>query len=269
MLTGCHKCWHALKRRRKQSHWSFAPIKHWRWGLPVTDCHGGWNLGPTFWTQTEVAIHAMAQSKILKEEEMQECAISWKNHGYSLLGWERCYFCEYLAQGGKNELWLPCWSTKKFVTHKKRLKCWSSMTMLGCTQVCAPERPSQILNGQSCCIRPTVLTSHYQIITCLVLLKKACKDTITPVKRHCRMPCTSGCRGWKATFTRWEYMLLFRGERRLLTKMKTILKNSVAFSVVAVKFCEIFTCPTYKQNEIKHRRHYLLTAPCNIMFYYY
>ena len=28
-------------------------------------------------------------------------AISWKNHSYSLLGWERCYSCELLARGTK------------------------------------------------------------------------------------------------------------------------------------------------------------------------
>jgi hypothetical protein len=33
-----------------------------------------------------------------------------------------------------------------------------------CTQVCASQRPSQILDGQCCHINPTVLTSHHHLI---------------------------------------------------------------------------------------------------------
>jgi hypothetical protein len=52
------------------------------------------------------------------------------------------------------------------------------------------------------------------------------------------------------------------GERRLLTKMETMLKNSYAFSNVVVKFCEIFTCPVCEEHEIKNRKHYFLIVSC-------
>lgn len=41
-----------------------------------------------------------------------------------------------------------------------------------------------------------------QITTCFVLWKQACKDTITPITRHCIMPHASGCREGRETFTR-------------------------------------------------------------------
>jgi hypothetical protein len=114
----------------------------------------------------------------------------------------------------------------------------------------------------STCILPAVLNSHHQIITCLLLWEKARENTFTPVMRHCRMPCTIGCRG-RASCTGWEYMLLFKGGWRLLTEMETTLKSNCAFSSAVVKFCEILSCPTWKLHEIKNRRQYVATAPCS------
>jgi len=51
--------------------------------------------------------------------------------------------------------------------------------------------------------------------------------------RHCRMMCTNGCRGGRATLTGWENVLLFKGGR----KSETTLKSEYAFSGVVVKFC--------------------------------
>ena len=45
-------------------------------------------------------------------------------------------------------------------------------------------RPSQILDRLCCRIHPTVLTMHQQITTYLVLCKKGCGDTITPLTKH-------------------------------------------------------------------------------------
>ena len=39
--------------------------------------------------------------------------------------------------------------------------------------------------------------------------------------------CVSGYGGRRASSTGQEYILLLRGERRILTKMKTILKNNM------------------------------------------
>ena len=41
---------------------------------------------------------------------------------------------------------------------------------------------------------------HHQIVTCLVFKEKSCEDTITPMVRHCRMPCASSYRGGRASF---------------------------------------------------------------------
>jgi hypothetical protein len=57
--------------------------------------------------------------------------------------------------------------------------------------------------------------------------------------RHCRTPCTNGCRGGRATFKTHKYILLCTGERRMLTNLEIVLKNNYAFSNV-VDFCEIF-----------------------------
>ena len=52
-----------------------------------------------------------------------------------------------------------------------------------------------------------------------------------------------------ATSTRQEYKLLFKGIRRLLTKMVAILKIIYAFSCSVVKLCEISTSLTCKYSR--------------------
>ena len=95
--------------------------------------------------------------------------------------------------------------------------------------MCAPQRPTQILDGQGCCI-------HLIIMIC----------TIMPIIRHCRMPFVSSCRRGTGSFT-----LLFK-DGRMSTK-ETTLNGNYAFSNTAVKFCGIFTCIIFKQHEIKNR----------------
>jgi hypothetical protein len=63
-----------------------------------------------------------------------------------------------------------------------------------------------------------------------------------PITVHYRMP----CKGEGVTFTTWEYMFLFKGGERQLTKVETTLKNNYGFSIVVVKYCEVFICPTCK-----------------------
>jgi hypothetical protein len=130
------------------------------------------------------------------------------------------------------------------------------MTTLGHTQLSAQQRSSQILDAQSRRIHPTVLTSHHEIITCSVLSKenKTKKERKKERKKENpartalrqRRGTASGCRGGAASFNGREYMLVFKGGRRLSTTMKTTLKNKHVFSNVVVKSSEIFTCPTFK-----------------------
>jgi len=49
----------------------------------------------------------------------------------------------------------------------------------------------------------------------LGLLKKASENTIMPMIRRSKMSCDSGWRGGTETFTRQEYMLMFKGGNRL------------------------------------------------------
>lgn len=72
--TGCHECWQQQTKRQQKEQ------------LPAVNCHGGWNLGPPGYTQIQAAIDSMAPHNIPNEEEIQECAISRKIHGHSLLG---------------------------------------------------------------------------------------------------------------------------------------------------------------------------------------
>jgi hypothetical protein len=55
--------------------------------------------------------------------------------------------------------------------------------------------------------------------------------------------------GERAAVTRWKYMCLFEGGRKLLTKMETALKNNYAF-IVLVKFHKVFACPACKYHGI-------------------
>lgn len=50
------------------------------------------------------------------------------------------------------------------------------------------QMPSNILDVEFCRIHSTILTSHHQIVTCLVLWKRAFKDTIIPITRHEALP---------------------------------------------------------------------------------
>lgn len=148
-----------------------------------------------------------------------------------------------------------------FIPQEKCLQYCYSTAMLGHTQVCAPEKPSQILDGHCRCIYTTALTLPYHII-CLVLWKKACEDTVTPMMRHWRtsLPVTTEKR--QQLFTRWKYSCSKVEEDS--TKMATTLINKYAFRNVVVKFCEIFTFLTREQHEPKSSRHSFLTASCTI-----
>jgi hypothetical protein len=53
----------------------------------------------------------------------------------------------------------------------------------------------------------------------------------------------SGCKGERAAITGWEYMLLFRGGRRISTVIETTLENTCAFSnVILIFYGKILRC---------------------------
>jgi hypothetical protein len=71
--------------------------------------------------------------------------------------------------------------------------------------------------------------------------------------RCCRKLCGSGCGGGRATFTSYEYLLLFKCGGSLSTKMETTLKINCAFSNTVVNFYGIFTCPASKKMTLNKK----------------
>jgi hypothetical protein len=88
---------------------------------------------------------------------------------------------------------------------------------------------------------------YNQIVTCLVLRKKTLKNNITPMTGHCGIICVA-----EVAQEREQILLgcntssCSNAENNFV---KATLKNNYAFGNIAVKFCEIFTCPG-KQNAI-------------------
>lgn len=143
----------------------------------------------------------------------------------------------------------------KFVPQVNCLKCCSSMATLGHMQMCAPQRSSQIL------------TLHHQIIiTCLVLLKKACEDTIMQWQGAAKCHVTVAVEEEQKLLPGRNTCLCSKVERDL-TKIETEFYDNYAFGNVAVKFCEIFTCPpSPSKAKKKNRRYYFQTSPCIITY---
>ena len=100
---------------------------------------------------------------------------------------------------------------------------------------------SQILLQQCFHINPTILTSHHQIITCFGPLKTSLQGLYYANDKALQ----NALRQWLwrrvSNFIRWEYLLLFKGRRGLLTKMETTLKSNYVFSNAAVKFWAFLT----------------------------
>jgi hypothetical protein len=187
----------------------------------------------------------MAPYDILKNGETQEYTVRWKSHCCYVWD-EKGVILNCLPNATVNSN--HEWNTKKSVCLPLLSLSINMYNVLllhdNATFKCMQQRPSKILHGQCHHIHPTFLTLPNQIITCLVIWKEACEDTIMPMRNYCRMLCSSGFRE-RATFTVWEYTLAE------MSKMETTQKNDYAFSNDAVKFCEIFSCPMHEEHETK------------------
>jgi hypothetical protein len=62
-------------------------------------------------------------------------------------------------------------------------------------------------------------------------------------------------------------MPLFKGGRRLLTKVEIMLMNNYAFSNAVVKMCEIFTYLTNKWHEINGKYYFLTNIHIILQFF--
>jgi hypothetical protein len=72
---------------------------------------------------------------------------------------------------------------------------------------------------------------------------KTCEDKTSPIFRHRRTSCPSGCRSRRVILKPREYVLLFKGKRRLSIRIENKLKNNNAFRNIPVNFYDIFRCP--------------------------
>lgn len=175
---------------KRSKGWSSAPICCRRWRLAFA------NFLRTcvnhFEPESRWKLMEWRQIIFPKGEEIGECAISRKNHGYILLGWERCYSCNSLP--GKTIVkshyyngtirGLNIWFDQVCHTQKHH-KCFSTPDH---TQVCTPLRLSQKVNGQCFCTYHTVLNICHQIFTCLILWR-ACFFFPPQVKGVCWQMC--------------------------------------------------------------------------------
>lgn len=126
------------------------------------------------------------------------------------------------------------------------------------------------------CVAPQRLTINYgrtvlQHSPCTIWLSPAlsCKNPVRTALRQRQG--TEEHRAHVATEKGKQFLLgrntwsCFTGGRKPLTKIETTLNNNYAFSNVVGKFCEISTCPTCKQHEMKIMRHY---SDCKLYFFF-
>lgn len=168
-----------------------------------------------------------------KQHLMEHCRMksplrinSWvchhlENCGYSLFGWER--------PGGTNEHQLLYWNTKKSSCwvhlSSKCLKCCAYPWQWKDTDIWVHQRSS--LYGQCFCTHQMVRTSHFQIVTCLVILK----NHVTALLHHCW-----GTAEHHAPVAADENTCTCLQMEDYQQRWKTTLKNNSAFSNVILKF---------------------------------
>jgi hypothetical protein len=130
----------------------------------------------------------------------------------------------------------PFHQWREVVPQEKCWKCVSSV-MLDHTQACTSLKLHRV--WMDSVTAPTLQSWPHTIRFSLVwLFATACEGIIIMLMtKHHKMLCTSGCRRKRTTYP-W---LLFRGGRRMLLEMKTILKKNYPFSNIVVKLCEICT----------------------------
>jgi len=127
------------------------------------------------------------------------------------------------------------------------------------------------------CITPQRLTINYGRT---VLQHSPCTIWLSPAS-SCKNPVRTALCQWQGTEEYHVYgatekgqqflperntCSCFTGARKPLTKMEiTTMNNNYAFfSNVVGMFCEISTCSTCKQHEMKNRRHY---SDCKLYFF--
>lgn len=145
--TSTDRC--TQKDEESNRHCLLAPIRQLE--VRASSCRLSWGMAPY---------------NIPNEEEIQECAVSWKNHGQNLVGWEGCVLLNFLPRGTTvtPTIVVKHWEVE-FVpllslSYKKNVCNIAPLWQY----LCAPQRPSQILDGHFWCISLAVLNLHCQIL---------------------------------------------------------------------------------------------------------
>lgn len=203
-LYGTLKFWRVT--RHVPPYWSNFEANVRRWGLPVTGFHGELNLCLQFgcrFRQKSVEWYHMTSPR--KENS---------SVGHQL---EKLWL-HYLGILKVLTSWAACLGTAvNSVCYTETFRILNACLY----QVCSTIKMSEMLlhhdsarpRTSMCPIEairesewtvllhlPYVLASHFQIFTCLVLWKAACKDTFMWMVRHYGMLCTIGCKGRRETF---------------------------------------------------------------------
>ena len=237
-LTGCQECWYKHKKRQgKQS----PLISCTNMTLKVRDsCHRlSWGMKPGSTIFNLIQRHncTICHVKSPKGEDWTVCCQLEKS-------WLRTFSMKKLlflwTSWLGEQQWTPTTMLKhkevwmlafiKSVPQEKYPNCCSSTTMLGHTQMCTPQmRPQNWLK--------IAALSTQQSWSCTFRLSHIWSLNKKPVRTplHQVWGTASGYRGGTTTFSRQEYILLFEGVKRLLTKMETTMKNKYGFSNAVVK----------------------------------
>ena len=237
-----------LTYARKEARKVTALIQCRRWGLPVINFHKGWNLGPPFWPLLQPTSDWMVPDNILKAEEIRSVPSVLKSMASVFWNFKRVILLTFCLGGTTVDYACLVETLRSLNT----CLCWVSSTRIlsevllvhNNTRPHACVGTTNIITelGQTfCCTVPTVLIFHHQIFICLFIGKTACKGTITWMVWQYRTLFTSSFRGRRSTFTRQEYMLLFKYGSRLSLKMGTVLKLTMLYWS-----CEFVTCVTCK-----------------------
>jgi len=132
----------------------------------LVGCPKSWQIcaETPFWTWIKLTVNRMVPYGISKGEESRvHCQM--KNHGYSLLRWERCHSSCLEGMILNSICFIERLRSTDAHSHQV-CPAVSTMRTLGCTQVCTPQRPSKIF-GWTVLIHPPysheLISSDYHL----------------------------------------------------------------------------------------------------------
>jgi len=153
----------------------------------------------------------MATHNFPKEEEIQECVIIRKNHGYSLLELKGSVLVKFLPRETK-ALWPLHWNTSHLPSSCSPIRKMSLVLPLNDTGPHATVCTRDLHKIFECCYINPKQWHFQQIFICLILQNITHVHIIMLMMTDCTR-CVSGYGGRRATSTGQEYILLLKDER--------------------------------------------------------